>query len=113
MAISADEPPSLGLIVAMAAPLPIGYVLAVCRVVVVIDEPDRFGFAYGTLPGHPEQGEESFIVTRRSDGAVTFDIVAVSRLRHVLARACPPVARRLQRAATGRYLEAMRLAAAS
>lgn len=28
-------------------------VRAVCRVVYVIDEPDRVGFAYGTLPGHP------------------------------------------------------------
>lgn len=27
-----------------------------CRVVYVIDEPDRRGFAYGTLPGHPESG---------------------------------------------------------
>src|SRR5687767_6354528 len=28
-----------------------------CRVVYVIDEPDRIGFAYGTLPGHPVAGE--------------------------------------------------------
>ena len=28
-----------------------------CRVVYVIDEPERAGFAYGTLPGHPETGE--------------------------------------------------------
>jgi uncharacterized protein (UPF0548 family) len=29
------------------------------RVVYVIDEADRQGFAYGTLPGHPESGEEA------------------------------------------------------
>ena len=33
-----------------------------CRVVYVVDEPDRRGFAYGTLPGHPESGEELFLV---------------------------------------------------
>jgi uncharacterized protein (UPF0548 family) len=27
------------------------------RVVYVVDEPTRRGFAYGTLPGHPESGE--------------------------------------------------------
>jgi uncharacterized protein (UPF0548 family) len=112
LTVSADEPPAVGLIVAMAAPLPLGFIHAVCRVVAVVDEPDRFGFAYGTLPNHPEQGEESFMVTRTSDGSVTFAIVAVSRPRHLLARACPPVARRLQRAAVQRYLDAMRLAVA-
>jgi uncharacterized protein (UPF0548 family) len=33
---------------------------APCRVVYVIDEPDKVGFAYGTLPGHPECGEAAF-----------------------------------------------------
>lgn len=33
-----------------------------CRVVRVVDEPATCGFAYGTLPGHPEQGEESFTI---------------------------------------------------
>lgn len=28
---------------------------APCRVVYIIDEPNRQGFAYGTLPGHPDQ----------------------------------------------------------
>jgi len=30
--------------------------VAPCRVVYLVDEVDRFGFAYGTLPGHPETG---------------------------------------------------------
>ena len=34
-----------------------------CRIVSVIDGQTRWGFAYGTLPGHPEQGEEAFIVS--------------------------------------------------
>jgi uncharacterized protein (UPF0548 family) len=36
--------------------------LSSCRIVYVIDEPDRFGFAYGTLTEHVESGDERFIV---------------------------------------------------
>lgn len=43
---------------------------APCRVVYVIDEPKRKGFAYGTLAGHPERGEESFVVEQTDDGSV-------------------------------------------
>lgn len=105
--VCADGPPTVGQVVAMSAPLPLGFIDVTCRVVSVVDEPKRFGFAYGTLPIHPEQGEESFTIERDDDGEVTFRIVAVSRPRHALARLCPPVARRLQRAATERYLEVM------
>src|SRR5689334_9671001 len=31
-----------------------------CRVVYTVDDADHRGFAYGTLPGHPERGEEAF-----------------------------------------------------
>jgi len=110
LVVLAAGPPSVGAVVAMAAPLPVGWVDVVCRVVEVFDEQDRFGFAYGTLSVHPEQGEESFTVLRAGDGSVSFEIVAVSRPRHVLAQAAPPVARRLQAAATNRYLEAMQSA---
>lgn len=37
-------------------------IAAPCEVVWIADEPRRRGFAYGTLKGHPERGEESFIV---------------------------------------------------
>ena len=111
--VAADAPPALGMTVAMAAPLPIGFVEVVCRVVAVVDEPGEFKFAYGTLPVHPEQGEESFTVWRERDDRVSFEIVAVSRPRHPLARACRPIARWLQRSATDRYLAAMRSAVAS
>lgn len=49
------------------------------RVVLVIDEPARRGFAYGTLPGHPLRGEESFVVEHRADDAVCLTIRSVSR----------------------------------
>ena len=107
--VAADGAPREGQTVAIAAPLPIGFVDVVCRVVTVIAEPDRAGFAYGTLPTHPERGEESFVVTRHGAGT-RFDIVAVSRPAHPLARLVPPVARRLQAAAVRRYLDAMEAA---
>ena len=105
-----DGPITVGTNVALSAPLPIGFVDATCRIVAVIDEPDRFGFAYGTLSVHPEQGEESFVVTRRDDGSVEFAVHAVSRPAHPLARLVPAVAHRLQAAAVKRYLDAMRRA---
>jgi len=76
-----------------------------CRVVYVVDEPDRVGFAYGTLPGHPERGEEAFVVERASAG-VTFTITAFSRPATLLARLGAPVARRVQDLMTERYLAA-------
>jgi uncharacterized protein (UPF0548 family) len=104
--LEADRPLAAGEVVAMAAPLAIGFVEVTCRIVKVLDEPDRFGFAYGTLPIHPERGEESFVVTRGAAGT-TFTIRAVSKPVHPLARVAPPVAHRLQEQATQRYLSAM------
>lgn len=54
-------------------------VTAPVRVVYVIDEPDTKGFAYGTLEGHPENGEEAFVVERTEDGSVWLTITAFSR----------------------------------
>jgi uncharacterized protein (UPF0548 family) len=75
-----------------------------CRVVRVIDEPDRAGFAYGSLPGHPESGEELFLLHRDDPGRVTFTISAFSRPATRLARAGGPLTRRGQDVMTGRYL---------
>jgi uncharacterized protein (UPF0548 family) len=78
-----------------------------CRVVYLIEEPDRHGFAYGTLPGHPEAGEELFLLERGDDGSASFTIRAFSRPATVLTRLGGPVARAVQRAMTGRYLRAI------
>lgn len=110
LAVVADAPPRAGDVVAMAAPLPVGWIDVTCRVIAVIDEPDRRGFVYGTLPIHPETGEESFAVVRHADGAVLLDIVAVSRSTHPLSRLAPPIARRLQASAVRRYQRAVRAA---
>jgi uncharacterized protein (UPF0548 family) len=50
-----------------------------CRVVYVVEETDRTGFAYGTLPGHPVAGEELFLVERDAAGRVSFTVRALSR----------------------------------
>lgn len=48
---------------------------------------ERFGFAYGTLPDHPEQGEERFLVEwDRTEDRVWYDLFVVSRPAHWLAR---------------------------
>jgi uncharacterized protein (UPF0548 family) len=85
---------------------PVG-VNAPVRVVYVIDEEDRKGFAYGTLPGHPERGEEAFVVELRDGGEVAFTIRAFSRPASLLARVGGPVSRAVQRWATHRYLHAL------
>ena len=78
LVVRSDAGIEVGANVAMSARLPIGFIDVTCRVVAIVDEPDRFGFAYGTLSVHPERGEEAFIVTRSADG-FRFDITAVSR----------------------------------
>jgi len=84
------------------------WVTAPCRIVYVTDESDRFGFGYGTLPGHPERGEESFHVARKGNGSVTFDIVAFSRPADLLARLGAPITRKVQNDVTNRYLLGLR-----
>lgn len=81
-------------------------VTAVCRVVAIVDGPNRIGFAYGTLPGHPEQGEESFVVELRDDDSVVFTIRAISRPAAWFTRLAGPIASSVQRRATKRYLAA-------
>jgi uncharacterized protein (UPF0548 family) len=81
-------------------------IAAPCRVVYVIDEPGRRGFAYGTLPGHPERGEEAFIISQHPNATVTFTVTAFSRPASPLAKAAGPLGRAIQRHITDRYLRA-------
>lgn len=64
--------------------------LNACRIVYVVDESGpicKFGFAYGTLPGHVESGEERFLIEwDRNDNSVWYDILAFSRPNLFLAR---------------------------
>ncbi|MEZ0068261.1 uncharacterized protein (UPF0548 family) [Streptacidiphilus sp. MAP12-20] len=91
-------------------------VRAPCQVVWVVSaEPDRRGWAYGTLTGHPECGEEAFMVTRDEGGDVWLDVTAFSRPGGRLARVLGPLVPVFQRAYArrcGRVLRAMVTAAA-
>lgn len=68
------------------------------RVVYHLDASEaRFGFAYGTLTNHAEQGEEIFEVRLDpSSEAVTYRLRAASRPSAALARLGYPIARMLQ-----------------
>jgi uncharacterized protein (UPF0548 family) len=78
-----------------------------CRVVYVVEEPRRQGFAYGTLPDHPESGEELFLLQQLADGRIELSISAFSRAASLAARLGGPVNRVLQDAMTTRYLKAL------
>jgi uncharacterized protein (UPF0548 family) len=72
-----------------------------CRIVYVVDESgpiNKFGFAYGTLPGHVESGEERFLIDwDQGDDSVWYDILAFSRPNHILTRLGYPMVRRSQK----------------
>jgi uncharacterized protein (UPF0548 family) len=80
---------------------------APCRVVYIIDGPDRQGFAYGTLPGHPESGEEAFVIERADDDTVSFRITAFSTPASDLAKLAGPLGRFAQRRMTSRYFRSL------
>jgi uncharacterized protein (UPF0548 family) len=86
----------------------LGPVVAPCRVVYVVDEPDRRGFAYGTLPGHAVSGEELFLVRYAPDtGQVSAEVAAFSRHGTWWSRLGAPVTSLVQRVVTDRYLRAL------
>lgn len=94
-------------------PLEVGQVVAImgwavgfwwlnsCRIVYTVEETGkttRFGFAYGTLPGHVERGEERFLIEwDRDSDQVMYDILAFSQPNHVLTRLGYPLVRRTQK----------------
>jgi uncharacterized protein (UPF0548 family) len=112
LSVRADGPASTpGTVVVLTAGLPrLGYDIP-CRVVWAQTEGDERGFAYGTLPGHPESGEECFLVRLDPDGDVVYEIRVFFRLASRLARLGGPASLLLQRVATGRYVSAIRRAA--
>jgi uncharacterized protein (UPF0548 family) len=87
---------------------PVVAVAVPCRIVSVIDGQTRWGFAYGTLPGHPEQGEEAFIVAIDPDETVRFEIEAFSRPGDPLVRLSGPIGVDIQKSWTAGYLRALK-----
>ncbi|MFD5796174.1 DUF1990 domain-containing protein [Streptomyces diastatochromogenes] len=75
-----------------------GLIKAPCRIVWTVEEPRRAGWAYGTLEGHPECGEEAFVVDRTGDGTIWLTVAAFSRARKWYARAGGAATRGLQHA---------------
>ena len=77
-------------------------------VIAVVQENDRVGFAYRTLPGHPVSGEEAFIVTREGN-EVRLTIRSLTRPAPQQPwRILYPVLRIAQLVARRRYLRALR-----
>lgn len=91
----------------LGAPFGPFHVAAPVRVVYVIDAPTRKGFAYGTLHGHPENGEESFIVEQTDDGSVWLEIRSLSRPSSRWWWALYPVLRVTQAYFTSRYFRSL------
>ena len=70
--------------------------LSACRVVYLIADARRFGFAYGTLE-HVVRGEERFEIHWDDDDRVMFRLTAFSTPTQLLARLSGPVGRYFQR----------------
>ena len=72
------------------------------------DEPDRRGFAYGSLPGHAVRGEEMFAVRfDPADGGVYAEVAAFSQPATWWSRLGSPVLALAQTVVTRRYLNAV------
>jgi uncharacterized protein (UPF0548 family) len=78
------------------------------RIVAVVEQPDRRGFAYGTLEGHPVSGEEAFVVHRSPDGTVSLTLRSLTRAPLGRWRLAFPAALVAQRWYRRRYLRALR-----
>jgi uncharacterized protein (UPF0548 family) len=96
-------------VVNVAAPIQCGQIIAVevralgffsvnlSRILETIDSETQFGFLYSTTNQHVEQGEETFILRRNPvTTEVSYELEAVSRPRHFLARLGFPMSRFFQ-----------------
>lgn len=67
------------------------------RIIYNFDEDHRFGFAYGTLEGHVEKGEECFWIEKDEEGNIYYKIKAFSKPEFWGAKLAYPLARAYQR----------------
>jgi uncharacterized protein (UPF0548 family) len=86
--------------------------LNACRIAYTMEEENpmlrRYGFAFGTLPGHVEQGEERFTVEwHGDDDSVSYEVFAFARPAHPLAKMGRPFVRLIQRRFVADSLRAM------
>lgn len=101
-----DLPLTLGSVVDMRL---FGSVIP-CRVTDIVDLSNEVGrsagFTYSTLPGHPECGEESFLLTTCPQG-IRFTITARSTPGRWWTKIGGPVAEWAQSAMVNRYLRTL------
>lgn len=107
MALAVDGPVAPDRTVVLGLGRPLTLVIP-CRVVWTLREERRRGFAYGTLPGHPVIGEESFVLELDASDQVWLSIRAFSRPRHTLVSLLGPAAPAIQRFFVRRYAAAIR-----
>jgi uncharacterized protein (UPF0548 family) len=98
---SPETPIEAGQVVAILGRAVGHWWLNACRIVYTVDDSGPvagYGFAYGTLPGHVECGEEQFLIEwDRATDQVSYRIFAFSRPNHVLTRLGYPLVRRSQK----------------
>ena len=76
------------------------------RIIEVVDTPNRCGYSYGTLEGHPVSGEEAFVVHRLHDD-VFFTVRSLTRPGVGKWRLLFPAVLIAQRLYRRRYLTAL------
>src|SRR5947209_10529761 len=108
-----DTPIKEGKVVAILAKHFGFWSLNACRIIYTFEEAGnqerRFGFAFGTLPGHVEEGEERFSV-ELEDETVWYRLFAFARPKAMIARMAYPLVRSIQSRFAVNSFEAMRRA---
>ena len=72
-------------------------ITAPCEIVWTTVDSRSIGFAYGTLSGHPECGEEAFVVDQDHDGTVWLTVTAFSKPALWYTRTAGPLVPAFQR----------------
>ncbi|MDR3613336.1 MAG: DUF1990 domain-containing protein [Candidatus Obscuribacterales bacterium] len=98
---STEIPIESGAVVGLLTSYAAIWLLFACRIVYVVNEDgatQKYGFAYGTLPEHPECGEERFTVEwNTSDNSVWYEILAFSHPACLPTRIAYPLTRTIQK----------------
>ena len=95
--VNADVPIKCGQIVAVEVRALGLWSVNLSQILETVDSETQFGYLYSTTLQHVEQGEETFLLRfDPATGEVSYELEAVSRPRHILARAGYPIARHFQ-----------------
>ena len=85
-----DTPMTPGSLVGIVSQVMGVWSINVCKIIYIVDDDGpivRFGFGYGTLPGHAIQGEERMTVEfDRKSGDVFFEIFSFSKESQLIAK---------------------------